>query len=110
MALQLPDDYLDLWITQAQKADTNQLATVQSTAEKWGATITALTGVFGLIALVRGVNDVSKLQAPWDTVGTLALLLALLGAFVAIGLAALAAQGTPAITYGDPLVFRQETI
>lgn len=106
----LPPDYVDAWRDQAHKADLTQLSALQSTAQQWGGTIGTLTGAFGLLALVRGTTDVTKLASPWDAGVTGAILLALVLAFVAIVAAAYAAQGSPTTQYGDPLTLRRVTV
>lgn len=104
---QLPAYHLLSWQTAADQADLTALSSIRSSAEKWGATIGALTGIFSLIALIRGPGSVSGLTAGWADAATLLLFLALALAFLSIFCAAVAAQGRPARKYIDALSFRR---
>jgi len=84
-----------LWAQRAQTADLDALAGIQSTAEKWAGSITALTGVFGIIAFVKTPSDVSVLAQSAQHLLFALLLIALVLDAIAIWLAALAAQGSP---------------
>jgi len=68
---------------------------VKTAAEKWGASITTITGVFGIITLIKGPEDISNLTSGNKMVVGIALLVALVTAVTSIFLAALAAQGIP---------------
>lgn len=83
------------WIEIADKERFEVLQRIRSTAEKWAGTITALTGIFSIAAFVKGNEDITKLT-PYAQKWLIGLLvLALISAFAAIYLAALAAQGSP---------------
>lgn len=83
------------WAKKLADLKLNGLAGIRGSAEKWSASIAALTGVFGIVGLIEGRKTISELDRSWEiVVGCLAaaaLLLALRG----ILLAALAAQGSP---------------
>jgi hypothetical protein len=90
----------------------NALPPIQSAAEKWAGTISTLTGVFSIAALVKGNDDIGTLTetTQWVVGGILAV--ALFCAFLAILCAALAAQGIPKTftaqenPYNNPDTFR----
>jgi hypothetical protein len=88
-----PDDLR--WELQAEELYANRLADTRATAGKWTAAITSITGVFGIVALIKGPSDISGLDSPWRYVVYSLVALAILTALLAIGLAAAAAEGTP---------------
>jgi hypothetical protein len=89
------DEVQRKWEVKAQELEFTALDGVRSGAEKWATTISALTGIFGLTALVSGIGDVDSLAPGCKaTVGVL-LLLAGLCAAGAVTFAAMAAQGQP---------------
>jgi hypothetical protein len=105
------------WQAQADALELNALTTVRDAAQKWAGTLGALTGLLGLVALVKGPEDLTGL-APWPSPfppisGTVAVAVvlgvALACAFVATYLAALAAQGIPHETYLDGTILRRES-
>ncbi len=71
------------------------LPATRRTAEKWGATIAAIFTAIGLAGVVQGREAVQRLVAGWEAVLGIVGLGALLLALVAIGYAAMAAQGSP---------------
>jgi hypothetical protein len=82
------------WDTLAEEARFTSLGAVQSTAERWGATILVITGLLTALTVVRGPDDLNALR---DTsskiiVGVLSAL-SLLVALASVVLAASAAQG-----------------
>ena len=59
---QLPMYLLLRWQKAADQVAVTALDLIRSAAEKWGTTIAGLTGVFSLIALIRGPEGVSQLK------------------------------------------------
>jgi hypothetical protein len=51
------------WDEQATAARRTQLATVQASAAKWAALLTALLGAFGAVAFAGGLKQISDLDA-----------------------------------------------
>jgi hypothetical protein len=83
------------WIKKAQEARMSQLESVRTAAKDWGTTITAVTGALGIVALIKGPEEVGRLTHGWQVAVGIALLVAILLVIRGIVLAALAAQGTP---------------
>jgi hypothetical protein len=82
------------WSVEANRLAEDALPAIRSTATKWGATVGTLTGIFGIVALIKGRENVDDLTRGWEiTVGVL-VACALLFAAVSVVLAALAAQGS----------------
>src|SRR6476620_6625836 len=88
------------WAEKAQELEFTALDRVKAAAEKWGTSITGLTGVFGTITLIKGPDDISALVWWAKGVVVVALGLAVYFACRSIYLAAIAAQGIPS---GIPL-------
>ncbi|MDT6970391.1 hypothetical protein ACFQV4_00795 [Streptomyces thermocarboxydus] len=85
------------WARLADEARFNGLPDIQRSAERWGATILAVTGLLTTLTVVRGASDLSALRDlwPWKVmVGVLAGI-ALLLAVASVVWAAMAAQGQP---------------
>lgn len=82
------------WERRAQKEEPDALTTVRGAAEKWTATVTSLTGILGIVVLVKGPEDVTKtkggidlLPGGTDLPGILGILIVLLGiALLAAGI------------------------
>jgi hypothetical protein len=91
-----PDDLQ--WQREATERQHTALKDVRSTAEKWGASVTALLGIFGTVAFVKGPNEFSKLSEDeaWWAFGLIVAAGVLAAA--AITAAALSAQGSPVRT------------
>jgi hypothetical protein len=62
-------------------------------AAKWAATVGSITGVFGIVALIKGPDDVAQLPDPWKGYAVALVLVALALATIALYMAAAAAQG-----------------
>jgi F0F1-type ATP synthase membrane subunit a len=88
-----PED--EFWQRQLQNRIVTALSDVRSAADKWVTTISALTGVFAIAAIIKGPSDFTKLGGVAEWAVAILLGLATILAFVAIYLAALAAQGVP---------------
>lgn len=83
------------WERKAERLEGEDLASARATGEKWTATVSSLTGVLSIVALIKGPEDVSKLPT-WGervVIGSVGLAVSL--AVVAIILGALAAYGLP---------------
>ena len=84
------------WSKRAAALHLDALKEIRAGAEKWAASIAAVTGAIGVVTLIKGRESLEELEHGTEiAVGVLigvAVLLALRG----IVLAALAAQGTPA--------------
>jgi hypothetical protein len=83
------------WDERHQALEFESLPNIRATAKQWAASIGAVTGVFGLVALIKGREDIGELGEWWARIVYVLILLALLAALGAIVSAALAAQGTP---------------
>ena len=83
------------WEERARALDLETLGSIRGSAEKWAAAISSLTGVFGIIALLKGPQDITGLPTIWKA--TVIALTALAIALASFGIlqALLAAQGTP---------------
>jgi hypothetical protein len=84
------------WEERAAELAFNELPDLRSTAERWVMTLGAVMGVFGVVLVIKGPSDITRISD--DTVYI--LVGALLGgaglcALVAIVMATFAAQGTP---------------
>lgn len=95
------------WQRRAEQQYLAQLPSIQASAEKWGATLATLTGLFSAAILVKGPSELEKLSDParWLVIG--AAVIGVLCAALATGLAALAAQGTPVKAIPNATVTRE---
>lgn len=84
-----------LWLARAQEDRLAQLKTARTAAKDWATTITAVTGAVGIVALIKGPEEIGRLTREWELAVGAALLVAVLLALRGIVLAAVAAQGTP---------------
>jgi hypothetical protein len=89
-----PDPDADKWEERARDLRLNELPNIQATAAQWSTVITALTGIFGVLLLARGPEDVLTLTRPWQIAVAVAVLLAFLLLVAGIYLATWAAEGT----------------
>src|SRR5947209_7437330 len=98
------------WYQIAQQTKLNALSEIRGSAEKWGGTIGALTGVFSIVALIKGREDITALTTAGQAIVGILLLLALLLAFLATLFAAFAAQGIPITTLAanNPRAFQRQ--
>lgn len=87
------------WQAVANKLSISELDRVRSIAEKWGATITALTGLAGTVLVVKGRESISELTHNYQILAGICLLAAFACAAFSIYLAATAAQGSPKLTW-----------
>jgi hypothetical protein len=88
-----PDDLQ--WDDEATALRHTALADVRGVAEKWGATVAALLGVFGIVVFAKGPSTLTDVPGK-DAYAVLVLaVLAVAAAAAATYLGALAAQGTP---------------
>jgi hypothetical protein len=85
---------IDMQLRAEQEAR-EALPATRSTAEKWGATIAAIFTAIGVASVLQGREAIQRLLGAWEPVAGAVGLGALLLALVAIGFAAIAAQGTP---------------
>jgi hypothetical protein len=84
------------WNTEADAIRHAALADVRGVAEKWGATVGTLLGLFSVVVFAKGPDTLTAIPGD-DAYLVLALaLLAILAAAGATYCAAMAAQGTPA--------------
>jgi hypothetical protein len=88
-----PDD-LD-WKAEAEKLRHSALREIRETAKAWAASISALLGVAGTVAFVKGPDTFGKLGEGAGNFAFWLTVVAALLAGLAIGLATFAAQGTP---------------
>jgi hypothetical protein len=60
----------------AERLGVEELTNVRATGEKWTATISSITGIFGVVALIKGPEDITKLQGIWEALVIGAILVA----------------------------------
>lgn len=107
MAMPRPQDPIDrLWAKKAEDLQLNSLERIKSTSEKWLGTISSLTGVFGIVALIKGPSDISQLSSGLRFFVVGMVILAVISTFLSIILAALAAQGVPKKMWATGSVIR----
>lgn len=70
-----------------------QLKTVQTSAGRWSALMTAVLGVFGTVAFAGGLSTVDQLAAPYDVIAKAVTTLAAATAVTAVVFLARAAGG-----------------
>jgi len=94
----IPDEDDWRWEREATDLRHSSLTTVRSVAEKWAGSIAALLGVFSVAAVVKGPEKLADIEnGPLQITLILLVGVAAASAFVAILLAALAAQGLPRV-------------
>lgn len=76
----------------ARQAIEERLPRLRAVATAWGATVTALTALFGLATLTDSDQVVSKLDSPFDWIFGVSAALAAITAALTIFLASLSAQ------------------
>lgn len=95
------------WAKQLDSVTFGALDNTRAAAAKWAGTITAVTSVFTIFALIKGRTDITGLTQGWEiTVGVLLLVSTYL-VLRAIMLAALAAEGSPTWETVNALNVRQ---
>jgi hypothetical protein len=100
-----PATIFDLkWEARAEKASFDALSDIRSSAEKWTGAIASILAIFSGVALIKGPDDVTKLQGSvellwwdvsWETVASSLVVLTIVSGLYATRLAAQAAYGTP---------------
>jgi len=88
------------WEKLAEELSLGALESVRTSASKWTGTIATLLAIFGIVTLVKGPADISKVQGSYWGVSLETWVIVLLGLAVALAaaatfLAALAAYGLP---------------
>ena len=88
------------WERRIREHGFGYLASIRGSAEKWGASIGTLLGLFAVVALVKGPSDISEVEGTlwgWGhrTWTITWVIVALAAAVFATAAAAYAAQGTP---------------
>lgn len=96
-----------MWAKKAEDLQLNSLERIKSVSEKWLGTIASLTGVFGIIALIKGPSDISELSSGFRASVVILLIIAVVSTFLAIILAALAAQGIPKFVWATGSVIKK---
>jgi hypothetical protein len=91
----IPEDLR--WELRAEQLYGARLGDVRATAEKWTASVTSITGVFSIVALIKGPDAIGALKAAYFYTAIPLIALAVLLALIAIYLGALAAGGTPRV-------------
>lgn len=104
---QWPRWFLDRWDKAAKEAEFNSLSNVQSTAQSWSTSITALTAAFGILTLVKGPDSLTSIDPTWAMRVKIGLFSALFCALIGILLGAFAAQGFPGKRYDEALAYRE---
>ncbi len=99
------------WQELAEDARVSGLASIQTTAERWGGTLLAVTGLTGAVSALAGADQVAYLrdQPARIAFGVLAGL-ALLAAGTAVVLAGLASQGKVVSIVGTGPELRRATL
>lgn len=88
-----PKEEWEYWDKKATELRRDQLGSVQASATKWSALMTAVLGVFGTVAFAGGLTTIDKLPDPWPVIAKLLTTAAAIAAVVAIVLLTLAAGG-----------------
>jgi hypothetical protein len=100
------------WDDEATKLRRSQLKTVQTSATKWSALLTALLGVFGTVAFAGGLSSIDELKSPWATTAKIITTVAAGLAVIAIVCMSYAAGGlrlTAIGSLGGPFLKRRST-
>lgn len=88
-----PEQEWEYWDSRATELRRGQLGTVQSSATKWAALMTALLGIFGTVAFAGGLTTLDKLPNPWVGIAKVLTLVAAASAITAIVFLGVAAGG-----------------
>jgi hypothetical protein len=81
------------WHGRLEELQAKSLTDVHGAAEKWAGTIASLVGIFGIAGLIKGRDEIDKLTQNTKLGVAILVGIALLLAFIAMYMAALAAQG-----------------
>jgi hypothetical protein len=98
------------WAEKAQELEFTASDRVKASAEKWVTSIASLTGVFGIITLIKAPEDISTLTFGWKVGVGVALLIAVTCASLSIYFGALAAQGIPRSNWLSAAAVRRGSI
>jgi hypothetical protein len=88
------------WETQAAELQHTSLERVRESAGNWAASISALLGILGIVAFVKGPETFSGASTRARSASAGLILLAAALAVVSFLLATLAAQGAPRVQFG----------
>jgi hypothetical protein len=80
---------------EAATVRTEELPRLREAAEKWGQTLAALFGLFGIAGLIQGRDELDKISRDWAIGIGACLLVSFVAAGIAVATAAMAAQGWP---------------
>jgi hypothetical protein len=83
----------EYWEQRATELSRTSLDTVRTSATAWAATTTALLGVFGTVAVIKGPDSIAKLKGTSQTVVTVLIVAASVLAFVSVLATARASRG-----------------
>src|SRR5215207_6199610 len=88
------------WEKRAEELSFEALDSVRSIAEKWTGTIASLLAIFSIVALIKGTEDITKIEGSYRGFSYETSVIILVGLAVGFGaaatvLAALAAYGFP---------------
>jgi hypothetical protein len=88
------------WEKRAEELSLGALDSVRASAAKWTGTIATLLAIFGVVSLVKGPSDITKVSGSFASVGNETWVIIVLGVAVALAaaatfLSALAAYGLP---------------
>ncbi|MEU8078792.1 hypothetical protein AB0B31_25555 [Catellatospora citrea] len=100
-----PDDIR--WEERAAELAFNELPNLRAAAERWVASLSAVIGVFGVVLVVKGPSDISRIESDLGYVLAGILLAgAVAAALTAIIVGIFAAQGSPrnVETYSGPYI------
>jgi hypothetical protein len=88
------------WEERAEKLSFDALPNIRSSAEKWAGTIATVLAIFGIVTLVKGPSDVTKVKGSWWFAANETWVIMLLA--FAVGLAVLATVRAARAAYGTP--------
>jgi hypothetical protein len=83
------------WAKRAAALHLDALKEIRAGAEKWAASIAAVTGAIGVVTLIKGRESLEELSHGYEVAVGILVGIAVLLVLRGIVLAALAAQGTP---------------
>jgi hypothetical protein len=85
----------DYWEEQAEELSRTSLKRIRETATAWAATITALLGIFGTVAIIQGPDTIADFSGGTQTFLIVIIAIAVGLAISAVITTELAAQGVP---------------
>jgi hypothetical protein len=92
------------WEERAEELSFDALPNVRATAEKWAGTIATVLAIFGIVTLVKGPQDVTKVEGSFWLAANETWTIVLLG--IAVACAVLATLLAASAAYGQPADFR----